>query len=771
MAGSIPGMILADNGADVVKVERPGGGWDRAADGRRMWDRGKRSIVLDLSDGADRVWAAELAAHADVVISSCRPGVLDAVGLGAGTLRGRHPGLVHCSISGFGPAEGYEDVPAYDAIVAAACGHMVGLDVLSGAVPGQDRAAPIFTAVPLASFAASQLALHGILAALVVRARSGRGDAVHTSLVQGLGAILMRQEMARGAVAPATSATPAMNAGIEMCFMTARCADGRYLQMCARQDQHFRNWLAATGLAHRLSDSRYAQAPLGIERVEDVGALAGELRAAMATRTSGEWMQVFVDADVGADPFLTPDEYLRHPQMVENERVVTIEDPEVGPTRQVGALALFGLSPSTIGRGAPLLDQHRDELAHDPRWSGPAVASEHPVSASVSPNYPLAGLVVIEVAYFLAGPLAATLLGELGARVIKVEPPGGDPGRRTGLQSAKLLHGKESIVIDLKTAEGLALLEELVDGADVFLHSFRPGVAERLGVGAEALLARNPQLIYAYAASYGSKGPQARRAAFHSTPNALVGSGILQAGEGNPPVDDSYPDPGSALGVATAILLALHGRTVTGRGQALETTMLTTAGYVMAPYTTRPETAGAWRLPDTRQLGLSALARLYPCAEGWVYVGGASERDWQAIATTVGHREWIADPRFADQRARRRHDALLQAAVAEALAAEAAATWEQRARPLRAPLVAASPVAKDRWMEDHKLLIEAEHPLFGEYWRPPVRVDFSDARPRLDPASAPGEHTRAILAELGRDRLETDRLVRRGVVQAWEPVH
>jgi crotonobetainyl-CoA:carnitine CoA-transferase CaiB-like acyl-CoA transferase len=378
---------------------------------------------------------------------------------------------------------------------------------------------------------------------------------------------------------------------------------------------------------------------------------------------------------------------------------------------------------------------------------------------------------VVEVAYFLAGPLAATLLGELGARVIKVEPPGGDPGRRTGLQSAKLLHGKESVVIDLKTAPGLGLLEDLVDGADVFLHSFRPGVAERLGVGSEALLARNPRLIYAYAASYGSKGPQARRAAFHSTPNALVGSGILQAGAGNPPVDDSYPDPGSALGVATAILLALHGRSMTGRGQALETTMLTTAGYVMAPYTTRPESGGAWRLPDARQLGLGALARLYPCSEGWVYVGAVSERDWPAIATTVGRSEWITDPRFADPQARQRHDALLTARMAETLATEAATVWEQRARERRAPLVVTAMVAKDRWMEDHKLLIEAQHPLFGEYWRPPVRVDFADADPRLDPASAPGEHTRAILAQLGRDRAETDRLLEDGIVQAWEPIH
>jgi crotonobetainyl-CoA:carnitine CoA-transferase CaiB-like acyl-CoA transferase len=771
MAGSMPGMILADNGADVVKVEPPWGDWSRNQSGSPMWNRGKRSITLDLRERNDRDLAGRLAQRADVLIESFRPGVADRLGLGWSTLRIRNQRLVYCSISGFGPAGPHADLPGYEGIVAAVSGHMVGLDVLSGAVPGHDRDAPIYTAVPVASFAAAQLAIQGVLAALLGRDQTGEGDHVTTSLVQGLAAILMRQEMARAGdpTAPtAKRATPAMNAGIELCFMTALCQDGRYIQMCARQDHHFRSWLRALDLEDRLGDPRLAGAPMGIERVEDVAALESEIRIRMKTRPSDEWMQIFAELDVGADPFLSPDEFLAHPQMVDNGRVVTVDDPEVGPCRQVGLLALFaGASPLPI-RPAPRVGEHNGQVRAELDGPGPD-PSPGPVGAH-RPVYPLAGVTILEVAYFLAGPLAATVLGEMGARVVKVEPPGGEPARRLGLQAAKLFHGKESVILDLKRPEGMATLLELVERADVFLHSFRPGVAERLGIDPGSLLARNHGLVYVYAASYGSKGPQAGRAAFHSTPNALVGSGILQAGRGNPPVDDSYPDPGSALGVATAVLLGLHRRErAAGAGQVVETTMLATTGYAMSPYLLGYEGAPEWRLPDQGQHGVSALQRLYRASEGWVYLGCHNEREWRALTASLGRTQWCHDRRFGDGASRSDHDSDLADALAATLATRSAGEWARRARVHDAPLVAVSPVPKDTWMEEEGLLIEAEHPAFGTYWRPPAKVGFEAFANRLGPACAAGEHTRAILTELGYDGESIDRLVAAGVTQAWRP--
>ncbi|HVM64383.1 MAG TPA: CoA transferase [Acidimicrobiales bacterium] len=746
MAGAMPGMILADNGADVVKIEPPWGDPGRRFDGARMWDRGKRSIALDLRRPAERERALALAERADVLVEALRPGVADALGMGWEVLRARNDALVYCSISAFGPASRYAAFPGYEGVVAAVTGHMMGLDVLNGALPGQDRAGPIYTAVPVASFAAAQLAVHGVLAALHARDVTGRGDRVSTSLVQGLAAVLMRQEMPRGEAHGAPRATPEMNAGVELCFMTAQCADGRYLQMCARQDHHFRAWLEVVGLAHRLDEPRYARAPMGIATLDDIAALDAEIRERMRARTSSEWMEAFIANDIGADPFLTPDEFLAHPQMTGNGRVVAVSDAH-GTTTQVGTLASFATTPGTIGRGAPGVGEH-----------GAVRFPDRPArEARAAPEHPLSGVTVVEMAYFIAGPLAGALLAEMGARVIKIEPPGGDPFRRLGLQFAKTVHGKESIVLDLKAPGAGEVVGELAARADVFVHTFRPGVAERLGIDAATLLARNPRLVYVHGTSYGSKGPWAGRPAFHSTPSALAGSGILQAGEGNPPVDDSYPDPCSALGVATAVLLGLQARARNGTGDVVETTMLTTTAYAMSPFLVRYPGAPPWRLPDRGQHGTSARHRLYRCQQGWAFVGCVTDDDWDAVASTL---ELPPDARTGD-------DSAVASAVGEVLRTAPAAVWQRRALAAGAPVVAVSDVPKEAWMEDEKLLIEASHPAFGDYWRPPVRVGFERLRPRLGPAAAPGEHTRAILAELGRSPSEIDALLASGAAIEW----
>jgi crotonobetainyl-CoA:carnitine CoA-transferase CaiB-like acyl-CoA transferase len=796
MAGALAGMILADNGAEVLKVEPPAGDWARGRPGFLMWNRNKRGIVLDLKDGADRDRLLALADHADVVIESFRPGVSERLGIGWPDLRARNPRLVHCSVTGFGPAPAGAGLPGYEGLVSAAIGRMVGLDHLNGAVAGQDREAPIFTAAPVASYGAAQLAVQGVLAALAVRARTGQGDRVRTSLVQGAAAFLMRQELPRGGTAGAPLVSAVTHAGIELCFMTARCRDGRFIQMCARQDAHFRNWLSALGLAGLHSDPRFAGAPLGMSRIEDVAELDRLLRERMSGRTRDEWMELFTtEYDVGADPFLTAEEFLSHPQLVSNGRVVELDDPGVGRCRQLGPLVLLSDTPSRVEHPAPGLGQHTVQEWHPrdpdpvhvgptsagptsakPASAGPASAkpasagrtSDGPGSAHARPGrLPLDRVTVVELAYYVAGPAAGSLLAELGARVIKVEPLDGDPYRRTGLQAAKFLHGKESIALDLKAPAGVAILHRLVAGADMFVHSFRPGVPERLGVDYPTLSALNPDLIYLYAASYGSKGPQARRAAFHSTPNALSGAGIVQAGTGNPPVDDSFPDTGSGLGAATALLLGLHARARTGRGQALETTMLASTGYIMSPWLVRYDGLPEPPTADRGQHGLGALYRLYRCAEGWVFVSCVREDEWRSLAVALGRAGWLDDGRFARPADRAAHDAELATLIAARLATRTAGAWAAHLGALGVPVVRASEEPQEVWFERQGLLREASHPVFGDYWRLPPKVEFASVGPDDRPAAAVGEHSLAILASLGYPDDEIAALRADGVVGCW----
>jgi crotonobetainyl-CoA:carnitine CoA-transferase CaiB-like acyl-CoA transferase len=287
-----------------------------------------------------------------------------------------------------------------------------------------------------------------------------------------------------------------------------------------------------------------------------------------------------------------------------------------------------------------------------------------------------------------------------------------------------------------------------------------------LGIDYPQLSAINEGLVYVYAASYGSKGPQARRAAFHSTPNALVGSGILQAGAGNPPVDDSDPDPGSALAVATATLLGLHARERNGRGSEIETTMLASAGYIMSPYLVRYAGRDPQPMPDGGQHGFNALYRLYPCSEGWVFVAVTDDAQWRALVSALDRGDWLADPNLADKHSRLKNDGLIRARLEEVLAHRPAGEWERRSREADAPLVAVTMDPLEEWLLHHNLLIESEHPSFGQYWRPPIKVEFDRMPARIGPAAAVGESTLEILAELGYSEGEAAALVAAGVAGA-----
>lgn len=776
MSGPMVGMVLADYGADVVKVEPPRGDWARALPGFVMWNRGKRSMRLDLSTEADRQTMRALAASSDVVITGFRPGHGTAVTADLDDLRAANPGLIHLSITGFHPGSSHEGLAGYEGLVAAQSGRMLGADALSGAairpMPGQ----PTYIAAPIGSFGAAMLGVQGVCAALLRRMQTGRGGRVETSLIDGMAAATMRLRLHRGSAAghgAASRDTDVVYRGIRLSFLTVECADGRYIQMCARQDRHFANWLRALGLASLLQDPRYARGPLGFASIEDIRKLEQIIRARMATRTQQEWMDIFTGQhDVGADPFLTPAEFLDHSQVIANGLALSLADPVFGTVRQPGALARFSRTPARISRPAPQLGQHQhDVLPAQVRPEPPAERSaanentaEQDSASGPDETLPLAGVIVLELAYFLAAPFATALLAELGARIIKIEPPDGDPFRRVGLEFAHVTSGKESIAINLKTDAGQQIMRRLVGEADALVHSFRPAVAKRLGLSYEDLHAVNPKMIYLYAGSYGSRGPQAERAAFHSTPNALCGGGILQAGQGNRPVDDSYPDPCSAMAVAAALAMALYEARGTAEGQHIETTMLGSSAYVHSNELVHYDGRPSWSIPDHEQRGLHALYRLYPCASGWIFLAALEPESWPRLARAIGRDDLLADERYADARLRRHHDAQLTAELDREFATRASVEWHDRLTVAAVASAVADEQTFEAFLEAEGLLVPRDTEPYGAYWSVAHRIRIDGCELRVGTPPRCGENTSSILAELGYSSAERARLTRDGAV-------
>jgi crotonobetainyl-CoA:carnitine CoA-transferase CaiB-like acyl-CoA transferase len=195
--------------------------------------------------------------------------------------------------------------------------------------------------------------------------------------------------------------------------------------------------------------------------------------------------------------------------------------------------------------------------------------------------------------------------------------------------------------------------------------------------------------------------------------------------------------------------------------------MLATTGYIMSPYLVRYDGAPAFRLADKGQHGFSALYRMYRAASGWIFVSCINDAHWRALAGAVGRESWLADPRLTDADGRLSHDEELSAALGSIFATGSAEEWTARCDAAGVPAAVVCEEPQEAWYEQQKLLMEASQPIFGDYWRPPVKIDFETLTPRLAPAAAIGEHSRSLLAELGYPPGEVQQLVDAGAVGVW----
>ena len=550
MPGALCTLVLADYGAEVIKVEPPGGDPFRFQPAWISWNRGKKGIVLDLTTPEGREQAIRLISQSDVLVESFLPGDMDDWGLGFDELSQLFPQLIYCSITGFGQKGPLRRVKGYEGVVVAKAGRMLNME-------GQpNRDGPVYSAVPTGGWHASQAAVRGILGALRVRDQCGRGQWVQTSIVQALASPhdnnvgdggLVNMQLRRRDPDRFPGRPPGRGLST-IGYVPVRTMDGKWLQHANQRVPHIQGHIKAIGLGDLLEDERFERVPA--VSTENRELLRREILAKQSEKTADEWMDIYVqDGNIAAEPYRTSVEAMDHPAVVLNGTVVSIDDPRVGAMRTLAPLADLKETPGEPSGPAPDIGQHNADVLGNGQPQAKSVNGAGAGSqTAVAPEHPLSGITVLDLATIQAGPYGAALLADLGARVIKVDATDRrlDEGRRStaaAIADARTYSGKEGIQVDLQTPEGKEIIHKLIAQADVLSHNFRLGVPERLGVDWETCRNINPGMIHVWMGTYGEHGEHARRPGAHPIPGAIMGGAMRQMGRGMPPPPEQALDP------------------------------------------------------------------------------------------------------------------------------------------------------------------------------------------------------------------------------------
>jgi crotonobetainyl-CoA:carnitine CoA-transferase CaiB-like acyl-CoA transferase len=726
IAGSAAGLQLREAGADVLMVEPPG---NPARDQQALFavlNRGKRSVILNLEDAADRQHLQRLLASADVLLHDFTPEQAQARGVADAQLVADFPRLVISAIGGWPQRHALANAMPRETLILARLGL---LDEQPAHRPG-----PAFVRMPFANWLASWLCVVGVMARLLARDRDGCGGIAHTSLAQAA-LVPMTMHWNR-----AQTPTAAFAKGLDkhIPIPLHQCADGRWLHVHYSPDKS--PWMAA------------ALAELGEAEVARLNALwppshvapnFGANKAVIATRPAQDWVEHFWQHDVAAQiaaPF--GDIYFDEQARV-NGYVVEVDDVRLGKTLQPGP-AWQVQPPARVGGSAPLAGEGNA----NPPVTDPEVAAQLPRSNPPSLP-PLHGLKVLDLGAYLAGPFACMLLADLGADVIKIEAPKGDAMRRLERIFSGTQRGKLGVALQLGDQQTLPAVEALARWADVVHHNMRLPAARKLKVDYESLKALNPQLLYCHVSAYGPTGPRADWPGFDQLMQASCGWEVEQGGEGQAPmwlrfgVGDFF----AGLSSLYALLLGLYERNRSGVGQMVSSSLLGATLLTMSEAVAQEDgSITPVAHMDAQQTGLSDAHRLYQCCDAWLVVAALQPDEVQRFNELTGDQpqSWFAD---------RSRQAALAALAAAQVPAQAVLEAQMDAF-LDSPEHAAA-----------GLHAHYAHAVYGDLQQIGAFWDFGNLPLSLQrPPPALGQHTRQVLETLGFTNSELERLASVGLV-------
>jgi crotonobetainyl-CoA:carnitine CoA-transferase CaiB-like acyl-CoA transferase len=741
MAAAYAAMLLAEQGAQVVKVEPPGGDATRGTPHFHALNRSKRSVFFDVASAAGKADAAKLIARADVVVAGWTPARARQLGIDSTAIAAINPRAIALELPPFGNRGPDADFEAGEELVAA-----------TGAISGTQWARsgnPVPLTFPAAGYATAVMGATAAAAALLARG-DGPGQAVEVSMLAGAfalqtGGIMRHEKMTSLYHGPQDPLGPIP------CYRLFAGSDGRYLFIACGNTTFWNKFALAIERPDLVADPRFEGAPWGVPK-ENWQTLKELLEAIIVTRPRDEWLAILREADVPCAPVMTRDEFINHPQTRALEMRRELADPTLGATVQAGVPINLLATPGEISGPAPVVST--DGATEALRWldeSSPRARTAAGASA-VATRGPLTGVTILDFCSYIAGSYGPMILAQMGADVIKVESLEGDAFRHFGFGFLGWNQGKRGLSLDFTTPEGREIIRSLAQRADIIVENLRPGRMARYGFDYEALSAINPRLIYMSVTAFGNRGPEHNQPGFDPLLQARSGVMAAQGGPHGHPVylTCAICDYGAAMLSAYGCVLALNARARTGRGQMCETSLLQAsmafqAGEFMF-YDGRPDMENG----HAEYRGAGALRRAYECRDGnWLFLAAKSAAEWDALRALTGGTGRIA---FADA-AREPAEGALAASLSEHFRGH---DRGDALASLRAARVPAVPVNRFGDLFDepqaiaNDLLIDLQHSQWGKVSQTGILAKFAATPGKVDRAGPMlGEHTTEILANLG----------------------
>ena len=803
-AGPMTGMLLAEQGANVIRVVKPGE--QELGDAQyQVLNRNKKIVSLDLKTPEGKAQALSLIDMADVVIENFRPGVMKRLGLDYASVKTRNPRLVYLSLPGFASTDKKRaHIQAWEGVLNAAAGFYNQ----SSRIREMLNFPPLYTSVPLCSVHGALHGVTAVMAALLHRESSGQGTCIEVPLFEAgtsaVSSLLLHVDPAKQNTGPAEVPEPfkpfqfraqdsheeqltKLRAASQVMLpspfyvLPHTCKDGRHLVVCCGgHPGHTGIFLRVLGLDKQLKQEGFINegpwkvgldnnlsGTLSPENTQRVKQLVSET---LLTKTALEWETLLADAGFPAAMVRTRDEWFGLQPMWDAGVFATLDTSDATLSMPGKLVSVTGLDENTRPQTyAPPQAVSYEQAAEQLAANHAAVAGKK-ATGEVQKGEMLKGIKVLDLTSVLAGPTTSYTLAQYGAEIIRLESPNEGPGLLP--HKLEIMQGKRSMLLDITTQPGREVFEKLIKTVDVVLHNSMSDVAKRLGVSHSQIQAINSKAITCQISAFAGPqhGPWGQRPGYdciaQSVCGIMVNFSSLDMPEDHGAV--TCADVTTGESAAFAILLALYQRQTTGIAGEAQASLVQGINFAQLPFMISKAGSSDWGEPKGQfAKGPSISSRLYQCEDGWIYVHATEPaRLKELVGSAAAADESVVETAFSQHpseywlRLLQQHDiACSRAAMPVDITGQSIRNVDNRD---------ANETAEGSLDVFHR----PEHPgglsvtFAGPTW---VRIGESHNYKRLHAAPTLGQDTTKVLAELGYSEEEIATMLRLRIAFEYIP--